>query len=174
MNLNKYHTICHSPQNNCLHLLLVESYRYTDHHLIQSSVYLLWEHVMYRISMLGSVVWLPCFDVTHSTQSFVKSRMHLSVAPLVLCAAHHIQHNLAIHNSGAEKCNSSPVWPFHLSLNLSLEQENHSAILSTWSCDDIVIYPSSLSIPGFRELVLVLWSLCSRENSPQQFCKTRS
>ena len=65
MNINKYHTICHSPQNNFLHLLLVESYRYTDHHLIQSSVYLLWEHVMYRISMLGSVVWLPCFDVTH-------------------------------------------------------------------------------------------------------------
>ena len=87
--------------------------------------------------------------------------------------AHHIQHHLSIHNSGAEKCNSSPVWPFHLSLNLSLEQENQSA-LSTWSCDGIVIYPSSLSIPGFRELVLVLWSLCSRENSPQQFCKTRS
>ena len=168
MNINKYHTICHSPQNNFLHLLLVESYRYTDHHLIQSSVYLLWEHVSdFNVRQCSLFALLWCHP-----QSFVKSKMHLSVAPLVLCASTSYPAP-SLHNSGAERCNSSPVWPFHLSLNLSLEQKIHSA-LSTWSCDDIVIYPSSLSIPGFRELVLVLWSLCSRENSPQQFCKTRS
>ena len=72
MNMNKYHTICHSPHNNFLHLLLVESYRYTDHHLIQSSVYLLWEHVMYRISMLGCVVWLPCTSALMSPTELCK------------------------------------------------------------------------------------------------------
>ena len=78
---------------------------------------------MYRISMLSSVVQLPCTLYLSILTSNISALMSLTDLCKVKNAfkrgstgfyvqAHHIQHHLTIHNSGAEKCNSSPVWPF--------------------------------------------------------------